>query len=181
MNSPLCRKLSKLRKKLDKLYHNSDQFLYVTTHCYFNGRNDWHADIYATPKDKYWTDKESIYLFDIQTLDTFKDWNPRGPSSIHTHFRKIDYVNDQVETFDSVAASSAPLYIGRPYRVFTLKKFGNLTEEDIYNCTKYFCSEVLDWFWCWNIRVKLEYEKDIKNNPKKKLKKRKKNAKKTSR
>lgn len=164
-NNTLNRELRKLKKKLDKLYHQNGQHLYVTVECYFNRKNDWCADVYATTKDgNPWNDK-SVYMFEVRTLDCFKDWRPRHYNTLDTHFTKIDYFKDLVETFDSVGASCAPLYIARPYRLFTLKKFGCLTEEDLYKCTRYFTRKVLDWWMCWNITVILQYEgEDIEND-----------------
>ena len=162
------RNLRKLKKKIDKLYWKTNQRLYITTHCYFNKRNDFHADIYATTLDKNPWSKKSIYLFEITTLNCFTDLIIRPEWSKLKEPSKEDFIT--ISTLNE--ASYTPFYIGIPYRVFTLKKFGCITEKDIKKCVKYFTRKILDMWCIWNVNINLEYEKKKKKkgkNGKKKI------------
>jgi len=145
------KKLKKLAKKINKFYWKNNQRLYLTTHCYFNKRNDFHADIYATTEKGDPYTKESIYLFDISTLSDFQD------SFLRPHFWNLNNAKIVI-TSTIVESAPTPLYMNRQ---FTLKKFGCITEEDIKGCAKYFMYKVLGkWLPC-NYKVIIEYEEDI--------------------
>ena len=74
-------------------------------------------------------DNERKDLFTIQTLDSF---------------------------FNNLSeASYTPFYFDK---VFTLKKFGTITEGDIDFCTRYFIKKVLKNWLPHNINIDLEYE-----------------------
>ena len=153
------KKLKKLKKEINKLYRKSDQELYVSTHCYFNKKNDWHVGIYATNPKKDPYGKESIYLFEMVTLDSFYEPEIRGYDVVtKSKLSKKDFYT----TSCLVEAANQPFYMGKPWRVFTLKRFGCITEKDIRRCVKYFLKKVIDGWSIFNIDVLIRYEKPRK-------------------
>ena len=140
------KELRTLKKVIEKNYWKNNQRLYVTTDCIFDKKNDYHADISLTDKEG----KEyGRFLFEIMTLDCFSDYDYQGGVRFYTkkqNWYEIDTINQ---------ASYTPFYINR---IFTLKKFGNITEKDIYNCTKYFMHKILDVFLIFNMEVKMQYK-----------------------
>lgn len=157
------KKLRKLEKRVDKLYWKSDQRLYISTHCLFNKKNDFYVEIHATSPDKDPYGKESIYLFAMQTLSSFYESEIRG----HNIVTKVEYSKkDRYTTSCLVESAHQPFYIGRPWRVFTLKKFGCIKKEDIKKCVKYFLRKVIDCWGIFNIDVTVEYEKPRKRKVK---------------
>jgi len=151
------KKLKKLDKSLEKLYYNvNKQTLYVASPYLFNKKDDFRTDIYATLKDGNILHKQSIYLFEIMTLNCFE----HVEIIPHEHnFRKCKFVGTQ--NYADIAHT--PLYLNR---VFTLKKFGNITKKDIEGCVKYFMDKVLDAHWFWNVIAIIEYEKKKKKRSK---------------
>ena len=144
------KELKQLKKVIEKHYWEHKQRLYVTTACIFNKKNDYHADILLTDKEgkEYGT-----FLFEIMTLDCFSDYDYQGGVRSYTkkqNWYNIDIINQ---------ASYTPFYMNE---VFTLKKFGNITEQDIYNCTNYFIHKILDVFLIFNIKVKMQYREEKK-------------------
>ena len=144
---------NKLNKKLNKLYWKTDQHLHITTDVYFNKKTDFCADIYATDNKNDAFNKISIFLFEIQTLDNFYE-----TIIIPEWSNKKD--NEIIKTISDLWVSAhTPFYISKPYRIFTVKKFGCIDESDIRQCVKYFIRKVLNNYLIWNIDIKLEYEK----------------------
>ena len=114
----------KLSKSIVDLYYRNNQKLYVTSYIVFNGKTDYYVEIVITDKSKNPFNKNSIWLFDIQTLSDFYESHIRGYDIIIKDYNK----EDVYETSQVCKASYTPFYMNR---VFTLKKFGNITEEDI--------------------------------------------------
>lgn len=148
------RKLKKLAKKLKKLYIKYGQVLYIKTDCYLDGEMDFYLDIYATNPEKDPFDKESIYLFDIQTLSNFSELHNRVYDIVTREYTIEDYY----EKCEIVESAHTPFYFGRPYPIFTLKKLGSITESDVYKCVMYFLKKVLGCHFIFNIKINLEYE-----------------------
>jgi len=129
-----------LNNKLLKLYYGDSQRLYAFTDIIFNGATDFYCEIYATKKgtDLY---SNSVYLFDIQTLNYFEDnmeLRMDGQMGRDTMYNRSN-LNQAAHT---------PFYINR---VFTLKKFGCITTDDIVKCTHYFLRKVLSNYSIVNI------------------------------
>ncbi|GAG58322.1 unnamed protein product [marine sediment metagenome] len=141
------KELKYLKKIIEKNYWKNKQQLYISPTCIFDKKRDYHADITLTDE----TGKEyGTFLFEIMTLDCFVDYDYQGGVKFYMKKQKwneIDLINK---------ASYTPFYMDR---VFTLKKFGNITEQDIYNCTDYLVHKILDIFLIFNIKVKIQYEK----------------------
>lgn len=135
------KKLKRINKLISKFYKENNQMLYITTAEAFENKN-YSFDIILTDKKskRYWK-----FLFEIVTLSFFEN-------NINTTIRT--YMSEQKWHFNSVIVDWAykPLY-DMQTNTFILKKFGNITEEDIYNCTLYFVEKVLDNWLIWNIRI----------------------------
>jgi len=142
--------IKKFEKEISKIYWDAGQRLYVSPTGMFDKKNDFSCDITLTDE----TGKEyGEFLFEIQTLDCFQDLAYKGASKSYFSDRKM------IQTSTLVDVAHTPLYIDR---MFTLKKFGCITEKDIYNCTNYFVKEILGSWMIFNIRVKIQYEKRSK-------------------
>jgi len=138
----------KLKKLIEKEYNkNNQQMLYVTTttEWYWRPKNRCKFDIILTDKKG---EEFGYYIFEIQNLKNFFDSKVKAEWSYCRSFnrKKEDFYNSSL----LVESAHQPFYING---VFTLKKFENITKEDIYNCTKYLVNKVLDCFSVWNIRV----------------------------
>ena len=145
------KELKKLKKIVDKNYWKKKQFTYVAPHCIFNRQNDWHVDIMLTDEEgKEW----GTFLFSIRTLDCLLYDGLDYIGGFKSYLTEQKFIN--VSNLNEAAYT--PFYMDQ---TFTLKKFGNITEEDIYKCTDYFIHKVLDLF-LFNIRVKVQYEKKRK-------------------
>ena len=129
-----------LFKILSKEYYKNSQQLYITSAEIRNKKTDYCLDIILTDKKE---EKFGKYLFMIQNLQFFYNSEIQG---VYSYFQENKYV----DILDTKAIVSTPLYINK---VFTLKKWKNITKKDIYNCTKYFIKEILDFYWIWNIKV----------------------------
>lgn len=152
----------KVRKKLNKrirnLYFKSGQRLVITPHCIFNRDNDWSADIYAVDKetkDPY--DNKSIYLFSIRTQDCFVDsiFIPEWSRKFLCQDLTIKNISELYKI------SYTPFYFEYPkenYRVFTLKREGNITKDDIERCLRYFSIKILEQFLPLNIEIEISFE-----------------------
>jgi len=133
------KELKRLSKFIDQYYWKNDQRLLVDSMEVRDKENDFSLDIVLLNK----IGKYEKYLFEIQTLNVFEEY----------HLTIYSYFRENVLNRRSLLWMSAhtPLYFNK---VFTLKKFGNVTDDDIINCTKYFCSEVLYLWNIWNVSLK---------------------------
>ncbi len=149
------KELKKLPKKLKKLYWKNKQRLYVST-PYIHDKKMYGLDVYATLETGSICDKESIFLFSIQSLDCFVD-SIEVPHE--DSFRKIKFKDKWKQSPDYATIAHTPFYMKE---LFTLKRFGTITEKDIEGCTRYFVDKVLDMFLIFNIKVLIEYDKPKK-------------------
>lgn len=125
--------MEKLTKKLKKLYNKNDQRLFINT---FEELNDTYNEVYATDKNN----SKHIWLFDIQTINNFKDYKVTIKNKNH-HYNVY-------ETFDLCEYSYTPFYLNR---LFTLKEEKTITKDIILSCTNYFIKEILNIFSLFNI------------------------------
>ena len=139
-------KLRKLKRLINKLYWKNGQHLYITTYedFYWKPENRHNLEIALTNKEgnKFYT-----YLFRIRTLEDFYE----------SDYTILKYFGEPRLFTTSLLheASYTPLYFDR---IFTLKKFTPITEEDIYDCMIYFLRKVLNEFLVSNIKLVLKRE-----------------------
>lgn len=147
----IMKSLEQLKKILYKRYQENSQHMFISPDCCIDG-NDTNMDIHITDKTgKIWNE----HLFEIQNLSNFKDSDYRGGKR---YFSKSSLDKELVTVDKFLDYTHIPLYVNKPYRVFTLKKFETITEQDVENCMRYFASEVLGVWWCFNIKVFFEKE-----------------------
>ncbi len=146
------KQLKKLAKRIYKLYMKNNQYLYVSTPILHDKRV--HAvDVFATKKDGDICNKESIFLFSIQSLDCFID-TIEVPHEDTLY--KVKFKDKWKLSPDYTTIAHTPFYMKE---LFTLKRFGTITEKDIKGCTRYFRDKVLDIWTLFNIKVLIEYDK----------------------
>lgn len=140
-------KRAKLKKLIEDRYWKSKQRLYITPieDWWYRPKTRWCFDIHLMDKNG---ENYEEFLFTIRTLDAFTDLRIKAEWSELRSFkrRKQDFGHKSLV----VNSAHIPFYINQ---TFTLKKFGNITKEDIYNCTKYLVKKALKCFWVWNIEV----------------------------
>jgi len=129
--------LRDLKKSLCKLYDKNDQMLYITSWEWKKNKRHFLGIVAIDKEDE----KNYQYLFEIITLRAFKTFEARYSF----------YMKDTgfYEYFDVESASITPFYFDR---IFTLKKFAPITEEDVIRCCRYFIEKVLKEDWIWNIK-----------------------------
>lgn len=143
------RERKKFNKVINKYYHLYGfryQHLYVTSMEVMD-KDSCVLDIHL------WDEKKKDfgpYLFMVQNYNGFQEGDIVPPQH---YFRPYKMIN----TWDGVKASCAPLYIDN---VFTLPKFTGITKEDVVNCTRYFCKEILDNYWVWNVSFGTDKEEN---------------------
>lgn len=148
----------KLKKRIDKLYHKTNQRLIVTTHCLFNKKWDYSADIFAVDKPENIYGKDSIYLFSIQTQDVFYELLKLPEWSEKRLLKDCEFKT----TSELWRVAHTPYFQTYPdgFKSFTLKKFGNIEKDDIESCLRYYLKKVLDYYFPVNLKVIIEYEKE---------------------
>jgi hypothetical protein len=143
--------LKKFKKLIYKRFMENNQHMYVSPECYTNGK-DYVLDIHMTDSEgKKWNE----HLFEIRTLSAFKDTEYRG---VKKYFHDLPFEKQFITVDKFLDFAHVPLYVNKPWRVFTLKKFGTITEKDVEKCVRYFMNEILDAWWCFNIKVFFEKE-----------------------
>lgn len=124
-----------LNKLISKHYWANGQTLVLETLEAFQGNNqDTMFSVYL---------KDGPYLFDIQNYNGFQDVDLRGP------FYMSNPRYRPVIIWDGVKAAMQPLYFEG---YITLKKFEDITKEDIITATYYFINEILDGWGYFNIK-----------------------------
>ena len=136
-------KLQQLSKQLKKEYDRNGQFLYIAPDCIFHKKKQYHCDVMTTNEIK---EEYGTFLFEIRTWSDFQDID----IPLHTYLKPYRFINEDYTN----QISYTPVYMNQ---MFTLPKFGTITPQDIYNCTKYFIREVLHTFWIWNIQAQVRY------------------------
>jgi len=157
------KKLKFIKKLITTLYWKKyNQMIYVTPRSIFNGKNDFIADIMLS-NEKF--DNWELCLFELGTWSSYKYYDLGFQGGFKSHFKKQKVVD--IPNINKI--SYTPLWQWKnSYGVFTLPKFGNITEQDIYNCTKYFLNKVLGFLLIGNVKVKIDYE-EKKDKVKEKL------------
>ena len=133
-------KLKKLKKKIRFLYEKNNQHLYITTDVDLSYKPSF-VDVWAVDKNGENYDWK-YFLFEISTYEKFIGIDRLFKS----YFREIPLRT--VYFYGEIAYT--PLYLRRE---FTLRKFGSVTEKDVYNCVKYLMKEVLGMWNIWNIEL----------------------------
>ena len=127
-------KIKELTKFLKEWYWKNDQRLVVDT---FDDRTyephkNWCHDVHLK------NENDGTFLFSISNYQAMFDMNRTNGGEIY------DY-------FDTTTVASLPYYMNEH---FFIRKWTPLTDEDIYDCTKYFVEKVLSLkYEIWNIRV----------------------------
>lgn len=121
-------KFNSLAKQVDKYYFSHSQYLTLDTREMFsNDEGDCSFDVYLKGSD--------IYLFEVVNYRGCLELVELRPKS---YFSKDRYVFKEV--IDVSYVSRQPLYMNQ---IFTLKKYTQITEQDIINCAFYFVREIL--------------------------------------
>ena len=124
--------INKLRKKVDKLYYGCDQKLYINTYELREDACSLDVGIFIDGHMKQ-------YLFEIITPVMFTD-----SFAINVQDNKMIWAETR-----NGEESYHPYYFDRTF--FLNKKV--ITDEDIYNCVRYFTRKVLGCFMTWNIEI----------------------------
>lgn len=126
------KELKRLSKQIYKNYFKeNNQHLYIGTDIIFDGISDNRCEVYIVD---YRNDKRLITLFELVNL-SFAD-------------SKDDL---------SKLSNSPKFSIQEGWRQIILKKFGNITKQDIKDAVDYFLWEILD-IMIFNVVVYLDYE-----------------------
>jgi len=113
------------KKILEDYYWKNKQIFEVCSIEVMDGIHDTFLSIY-TVKDGHLGD----YLFDVRNYSSFWDLELNVSGGIYS-------------TFDVVGASCS-IYYDVTQNLFTIHRFGNITQEDILKCTKYLMRNYYD-------------------------------------